>query len=192
MKPTRLLLDLDDVLNYFAPYILARLGCGNNPECYQGYPREAGWDIVAAANMLHPTRQFTTAEFWGSVTREMWATAPRSREFSLLLTIAGQHFGWENTFILTIPTQDPECMAGKLEWMQSNLPPSLRRNFLVGPPKYLCAQPDALLIDDNEDNVAAFRRNGGQSLLMPRPWNRFADEPDSTMFFYRILNRLLG
>ena len=45
------------------------------------------------------------------------------------------------------------------------------RDFLIGPPKWICARPDQLLIDDNDGNVESFRERGGQAILFPQPWN---------------------
>jgi 5'(3')-deoxyribonucleotidase len=73
--------------------------------------------------------------------------------------------------ILTGPTKDPECLAGKYEWITTVLPPYLHRQYLIGPRKQFCAHPEALLIDDSDDNVKAFRGAGGHAILVPRPWN---------------------
>ena len=46
------------------------------------------------------------------------------------------------------------------------------RDFLIGPPKWICARPDQLLIDDNDTNIDNFRDRGGHGILFPQPWNR--------------------
>ena len=46
--------------------------------------------------------------------------------------------------------------------------------------KHFCARPDALLIDDGDHNVEAFRANGGQTILVPRPWNSLHYMPTET------------
>jgi hypothetical protein len=191
MKPTRIILDLDDVLNCFTPYVLHELGCRvASPHSYEDHPRESGWDIVDAANRLHPSKCWTTAGFWADVKRLHWASVPRSREFGNLLYLAVWAVGAKNVFILTSPTLDPDCLAGKLEWIQGNCPPWLHRQYLIGPAKHVCAQPGALLIDDNEDNAAAFRDNGGQAMLMPRPWNRFAGTTNMPSYLSRAFRRI--
>ena len=47
----------------------------------------------------------------------------------------------------------------------------MQRQFLIGPSKHLCANPETLLIDDSDKNVDSFRKCGGQAVLVPRPWN---------------------
>ena len=66
MLPTRILLDLDDVCNRFTMHALKQVGCPIDELAYRDFNPEWGWDIVAAANALHPTREFTPAEFWDS------------------------------------------------------------------------------------------------------------------------------
>jgi hypothetical protein len=51
----------------------------------------------------------------------------------------------------------------------------MHRQYAITPRKYLFARPDALLIDDNPTNIDTFIQNGGQGLLVPRPWNVYAD-----------------
>jgi hypothetical protein len=63
-------------------------------------------------------------------------------------------------------------MDGKKQWIRRYLPEEMWNNYLIGPPKHLCASPDALLIDDVEENVDKFRAYGGRAVLFPRPWNR--------------------
>jgi len=73
--------------------------------------------------------------------------------------------------ILTSPSHDAGCAAGKITWLQSRLGYDFR-DFLIGPPKWLCARPGQLLIDDNDTNVERFRERGGEAILFPQPWNR--------------------
>lgn len=165
----KIYLDIDGVLNRFQWYIFQRLGV---PMAHEDqYPVEAGWDIVQAANILLGEDRYSKTSFWNSVTREMWANTPTSDIFSLLIGTCEQLVGQENICILTSPTLDADCVAGKVEWMQRFLPKWMHRNFLIGPPKHECAQPGRVLIDDADKNVAAFNAAGGKGILVPRPWN---------------------
>jgi hypothetical protein len=169
----RIVLDLDDVCNTFTMYVLSRLGCDVGPFDYHCFPSDCGYDILTAYHRLKGESQphLSKSEFWNSLTREVWATAPQSRELSWLLGMVEFFVGKPNVCLLTSPTIDPECLAGKLEWIHANLPDFLHRQYLVGPPKHFCARPDTLLIDDNDKNCAAFREAGGHAILVPRPWN---------------------
>ena len=94
-----------------------------------------------------------------------------SAEFPFLLGWCESLVGQENVCLLTSPTIDPDCLAGKLEWIHEFTPKWLHRQYLVGPCKQFCAHPEALLIDDSDKNVNKFRDWGGQAVLVPRPWN---------------------
>jgi hypothetical protein len=168
----RIFLDLDDTLNSFTMFVLGRMGCAVRPYDYHLFPSDCGYDILGAYDKLRGTLPpMTKAQFWNSITREVWAGAPRSPEFDMILAHAEAAVGRENVCILTAPTIDPDCLAGKLEWIHKFLPRWLHRQFLVGPPKHFCARPDTLLIDDSDDKCDKFRESGGQAILVPRPWN---------------------
>ena len=167
MKPTRIFLDLDDVLNEFTMSTLKSLGCN-----IEDYDPKWGWDIVRAANASHPLRNFTPSTFWDSLDQKHWATRPESEICSWLIKRSEGLVGRENVHILSAPTLDPDCLAGKLEWIHANLPQWIHRQYLLGSQKHLCASPDAVLIDDRDKNVDDFRLAGGRSILVPRPWNR--------------------
>ncbi len=164
-----ILLDIDGVSNKFHLHIFNHFGLPYSGEC--DYPDECGWDMVAAANKLAGYDRFTTNSFWGSITRELFATAPLSDEFEFLLTWAEHYVGRSHIFFLTSPTLNPDCVAGKVEWIQRNTPSWMHRQYMIGPPKHLCAKANALLIDDGDKNAAPFIAEGGNVVLVPRPWN---------------------
>jgi len=165
----RVFLDLDDTLNIFTTYLLFRKDAWPSPCSCKNYPGEFGYDIVTVYNYLSGSN-VTPAQFW-DIPQYVWAWAPRSLEFGLLLKCSEQLVGRENVFIATKPTEDPRCAAGKMEWIKRECPPWLHRQFMIGPPKHLLAQPGHLLVDDSEENCLDFNAAGGSSLLIPRPWN---------------------
>ena len=183
MKITRIFLDLDDVCNKFTLYALGWMGCKSTefdqppyPELnYSYYDPAWGWDIVKAANTLpsNPPRKkpLSTTEFWKAIERKVWANVPVSGEFSYLILKSTRLVGRDNVFLLSCPTLNPDCLAGKLEWIQCHCPEWMKRQYLIGPPKYCCAQPGSLLIDDRDKNVNEFREQGGEAFLLPRPRN---------------------
>lgn len=169
---TRVLFDLDDVLNSFTLPTLQWFGCDVGPYDYHIFP-DVGYDIVAAYNKLKPDDrpEYTTEEFWQLVGRGVWANAPKSREFDDLLGLAEAIVGRENIGIVTAPTDCPESLAGKLVWIQRHMPPWMHKQFMVGHPKEWCANKHTLLIDDREENCRRFQEAGGNAYLLPRPWN---------------------
>jgi 5'(3')-deoxyribonucleotidase len=180
LKPKRIFLDLDDVLNDFTMHSLRSVGCK-----LKEYDPEWGWDIVRACNATHPRWHCTPQTFWNSFGRDHWATIPKSGMCDWLIERSVSLVGYENVCILTSPTPDPDCTAGKQEWIQTNLPGFLHGQFLIGPRKDFCAAPDALLIDDRDKNVDDFRSAGGQAILVPRPWNTLhGSPPGSHVRFY--------
>lgn len=170
----RILLDLDDVCNSLTLHIMRHVGCP--VRSYADYPVECGYDILCAVNKTHPSRNnWTVPEFWDCITRRVWSAIPESYEFRWLLEYCENAVGRENICILTSPTKDGDCHSGKYEWIMAHFPEWMHRQYLIGPRKYFCAHPDALLIDDSDHNVEQFRRWGGQAILVPRPWNRLHD-----------------
>ena len=182
MKITKIFIDLDDVLNNFTLHALRHVGCPVEPWEFEKYDPEWGWDIVTAANELHPFRSFTPERFWSEITRDVWSTAPVGRQANTILEMCVDLVGRENICVLTSPTLDPECAAGKTEWIQSRLPRWLHRQYFIGPPKQFCASPGAVLIDDSDQNIKNFTANGGLGILVPRPWNTFRSaDPDKAL-----------
>ena len=165
----RIFLDQDDVCNTFTMYALQRIGCKVSATDYAEHP-PVGYDIVAAANRLGGW-QYTVPDFWDSISREVWATVPESEVFPWLLEEAARLAGRENVCIATAPTKDPDCLAGKLEWIHRHFPAWMHRQYVLTPRKHFLAQPGAVLIDDNEENVRQFEAHGGTGILVPRPWN---------------------
>ncbi len=163
------LLDIDGVSNDFHYHIFNHFGLPYSGE--QDYPVECGWDMCAAANKLAGYDRFTKTSFWKSITRELFASSSLSREFRFMIEWAEQRVGRDHVYFLTSPTLDPDCVAGKVEWIIRYAPTWMHRQYMIGPPKQLCAKPNALLIDDADKNVTAFVAQGGNAILIPRPWN---------------------
>lgn len=170
MKIKRILLDLDDVCNQLTLACLDFVGC--NVKEQSDIPPCFGYDIISQCNYLHPTKKdWTTEEFWNSIPREIWAKAPKSKEFKQFFPMCVDAVGQENVFIATSPTKDPDSLAGKLEWIHDNLPAYMHRQYLITPRKWLCANEETLLIDDNDFNVKMFHQGKGKAIIFPRPWN---------------------
>ena len=175
MIPTKIFLDLDDVCNKFTMHALKAVGCPVEAGDLDKFNPEWGFNIIKAANALHPTCdshwKFTLESFWAQIDREVWVTAPESDEFKWLLERCESLVGRENVCILTTPVVDPSSLSGKLTWIHDHFPDWMHRQYLMGLQKYLLADKLSLLIDDSEKNVVEFRRHRGQAILVPRPWN---------------------
>jgi len=167
----RILLDLDDVCNQMTMWFLHWVGCPVNPLDNSRYPIEAGYDIVEACNRLHSRSDWTAEEFWDAIPCEAWATVPLSQEFPWVLNRCVDLVGHGNILISTKPGPNPNCLAGKLEWIHANMPVWMHDQYEITPRKDFGPREDTLLIDDNEANIRDMLKAGGQGLLVPRPWN---------------------
>lgn len=168
----RILLDIDDVCNQCTKYALKWLGIPfDYNHFYAKYPTKYGYDIVSAANEMLGYQRFDVKSFWSMIPRNFWATCPVSDEFPWLLQLCVDLVGQDNVCFLTGPTKDPDCLAGKLDWIWRFSPEFMHRQYLIGPRKQFCAHPEALMIDDSDANIDKFREWGGNGILVPRPWN---------------------
>ena len=111
-----------------------------------------------------------TPEVFWDLPESFWAYLPWTKDGHQILDLVERSFGKENVFIATCPTKSPASASGKMRWIQKNMPDYARR-FIIGPPKWLCADKDTVLIDDALHNVGQFRDAGGRGILVPRLWN---------------------
>ena len=160
----KIFLDMDGVLVDFIKPAMAAHGIH-----YTMYPVSAGWDIIAACNILAPEKKMTGQQFWRKFDQKFWASLPKTDICDRLLTRVEGIVGAKNVALLT-SGQWPEAAAGKTEWVRSRLPSYFER-LIIGTAKEFMAGPDRLLIDDRDKNVNDFRANGGSAILVPRPWN---------------------
>jgi hypothetical protein len=63
--------------------------------------------------------------------------------------------------ILTSPSNNPECLSGKAEWIDKHLK---TRDFLIGGCKWAAAGPKKILIDDSEKKLIRFAAAGGVAI----------------------------
>ena len=118
---------------------------------------------------------------WNDVTLEMiniacdksfWEHLEWTEDGKDILLAIWETFNPEDIYLLTDPVIGNETISGKMLWVDAWLPEYVKRTIITQAPKYLLARPDALLIDDKDENVDGFREAGGKALLVPRPWNR--------------------
>jgi hypothetical protein len=135
----------------------------------------------------------SAGEFWSpihSTGERYWADlAPYDWTFQLVDLVRE----FAPFTILTSPSLDPGCPAGKVQWMNRHLTSGRRkrfRDFLIGPQKHLLARADTLLIDDTERHIDEFIDAGGQAILFPQPWNRNHAIDDALGFVREELMRL--
>jgi len=179
----RIVLDVDDVLNGLTMHILRHFKCDVGPFEYNIFPTEVGYDVMTACQVLRGDAPTDPAEFWDEVTRaDLWRTAPKSPQCDWLMEIAADIVGRDQVLLATTPTKDPQCHADKLEWIWENLPPWIHRQYNLTPRKWCLAKPGVILFDDHIANCEEFIEEGGEALLVPRPWNPdHVKDTDSTI-----------
>ena len=143
-------------------FVSAALRLHDRIEVLDEWP-EGQWDMPEAMGI-------SSREFWRPINEAgagFWASLEPFPWCDELLELVEATGRW---CILTSPSGDPFSAAGKISWLQNRFGRGFR-DFLIGPPKWICARPDQLLIDDNDGNVESFRERGGQAILFPQPWN---------------------
>ena len=159
----RCVLDLDGVLVDFVADAYKHYGLAYK---YDEYPNVLGlYD-----NCPPPNCNMTVREFWDGLGEEFWENIPWLHDGHEILTMVEDVFGRENICLLTSPLPNYSNIVGKMKWVARELPQYAQR-YLVGPAKSFCAGPNTVLIDDADFNVEAFAEAGGQTILVPRPWN---------------------
>ncbi len=76
--------------------------------------------------------------------------------------------------IMSTPCDHAASAAGKLDWIERELPPAQRREYALTPCKHRFARPGSILVDDSGRNCDEFRAAGGRAFLWPATWNRYA------------------
>jgi hypothetical protein len=168
----QIFVDLDDVCNRFTMHALRFMGCDCSIEDAD-FPMDVGYDIVAACNLLHPTKNdWTTAQFWTNLGSALWHDMPMRPCCHQLLDDCAKIVGERNVFISTRSLPASCHYSGKMDWIYRHLPTWIFDQVQISRHKETNARPGALLIDDSGGNVSRFRgTRGGQAILVPRPWN---------------------
>lgn len=151
------LLDIDQVLVDWTTAFFDAMGLDQRRVLASCPPTE--WDFMKYLPG-GPQQYWDKLEGLGS---EFWATLPEFPWCDELIE-AAQEFG--ETFIVTSPTRDPNCLAGKLQWLKAKFGSGFR-NYVMTPNKWLAAKPHVVLIDDKPKNCDLFREHGGKAILFP-------------------------
>jgi len=70
----------------------------------------------------------------------------------------------ENVCFLTSPSNHPNCVAGKVKWINKHFS---TRDFIITPRKEFCARKNTLLIDDSQSKIDKFKEFGGKAFKWP-------------------------
>lgn len=113
------------------------------------------------------------SEIWGNVHAagyDFWTQLPELPYAAPLVDLA---LSLCEVRVVTKPVDSYFCTAGKQIWLQQHFGGRLGRadRFHITAAKADLARPDRLLIDDSDENCAAWRAAGGEAILYPQPWN---------------------
>lgn len=159
-----ILLDLDGVLCDFVTGALRANGIQDIDGIFDKWP-PLEWDIW---NLYGGTEH----DFWKNIelaerTSGFWENlSPYDWKDEILNMVRAKG----EFLVSTSPSLDPWCASAKVTWMRKHIGPRFC-NYMIGHQKYAMANPDNILIDDNDGNVKKFREAGGRAILFPHRWN---------------------
>lgn len=173
MTKPRIFLDMDDVLNGLTMDILYRTFNCVPDMSFKHFPTHVGYDIIEATALLRGDQPMGFFEFWEQVPVGMSLHSPKSLECDWLIETAAELVGREEVYIATATGTrvNPKKVAAKISWLRANTPDWLHEQYFITTHKWLLGRPGHILIDDNAANCASFEAEGGEAILMPRPWN---------------------
>lgn len=161
-----LLLDMDGVLADFVGSACRLFG--KSESSVTQWHIEKDWGI-------------TQEEFWAKIAEageDFWANMEPTSEFTELIRIT------DNFLVVTSPSLDPACAAGKTKWLQTHLPERHRRKYLICAAKKRVVR-GRFLVDDSTNNCLTFSWNSAPGeieslgVVWPAVYNRPADRVEA-------------
>ncbi len=117
----------------------------------------------------------TKHEFFAPMDYNFWASLEWTEDGREIIDIIEFYFKKDNICLLTSPVPTHGCLDGKRRWIETNIPEYLNK-YLIGSSKHFCAHDQSILIDDYDLNTETFREHGGNTILIPRSWNKNKDK----------------
>lgn len=115
-------------------------------------------------------------KFWETIDNagvDFWANLEPFEWTENLIDLAADLVGDKNWYILTSPSRHPNCVAGKVMWIQKHLGISFNRFIFTGH-KYLLSDDESILIDDSERHIKNFNKKG-HGILFPNIGNKLRE-----------------
>ena len=152
------LVDMDGLLVDFPGEIIRRLCPEKSYADFQG-----DYDIGRALGLPTDLYSMVGPDFWEACP---WMADGRAIWAAILETV-----GPERVVLCSSPTHESSSPMGKLRWIEHHLGEQWLRRYIFTPCKWACAAPRTILIDDCDEQGAAFEAAGGWAILVARPWN---------------------
>lgn len=155
-------IDIDGVLCDFVGGVHKAFGLSYD---YNKYPYSLGeWFWYEEAGLTEEeVNKVCTADFWENLE---WMHDGENSLYLIENTRRG-----DEIYLLSCPMKNPESTTGKIKWINKHMP-KYSNSFIITPVnKGILAGPDRTLFDDRDKNVDDFIKNGGEAVLVGRPWN---------------------
>lgn len=147
-------------------------------------------DFTGGANDVHGRPLYVVAKWdwysdWGMSDDEFWE--PIKQLGHCFYARHVPQYPWaadllrlvKDYIIVTANPLHSGLASGKTDWIRKHIgydAPVITTcsggNFHAADLKAMLAGPDRILIDDSDENVAAFRAAGGKAITFPQPWNK--------------------
>jgi 5'(3')-deoxyribonucleotidase len=168
-------LDVDGVLADFIRYVHYVFNVPYDPLKKTPYKFWEVWNPPASFDLVN-----------SACSESLWLNLPWCSDGHAILRETVKTFGESKIYLLTQPMPHPESATGRWKWILENIPYYYGRTIMTRAPKSLFARPDALLIDDCDDNVEQFREAGGKAILIPRCTNKMHRVADRTLLNFAM------
>ena len=162
----KLFLDVDGVLCNWVKGAHEVHGVPYDPE-WPYIKGPAGWDFYK-----DPRFDVTFDHLFDGMARQFWANLEWMPDGKEILSVCEEYFG-DDICLLTAPHHGDGVVDGRLDWIESQMP-QYRKRTLVGSCKEVIAEVggrNAILVDDWDRNLDAWKKAGGTAIHCPRPWN---------------------
>ena len=120
---------------------------------------EHGYDRLTGRKAPGVNSTYNKDDFWGAITKagkDFWADLEWMEDGQQLWNYIKQY----NPTLLTAPSREESSKIGKQEWIDKNIP-GTPVEFRLAHKKQELATPNAILIDDREDNIERWIEAGG-------------------------------
>lgn len=110
---------------------------------------------------------------------DFWAGVQWMPDGKDILAVVEHTF--DDVYLLTTPMPNSGSGTGKILWIERHLPEYKKRLIITQASKSLFAGPNAILIDDKDENIDEFITAGGNGVLVPRLWNELMGWAGNTL-----------
>lgn len=131
-----------------------------------------------------------TKDIWRRIERrgsDFWRYAPETTEYQSLYK---QLSKLGHVIYLTRPNLDPNCLKGKVQWLQDRHGKEFRE-YCITSYKYLLAKKGTILIDDMDLNIEGFIAASGDGVVFPQHWNDGGKVKDKVAYVIEEIGKIL-